>query len=110
MPEVSVIVPAYNHEPYLKQRLDSVFSQRFDNFEVIILDDHSSDNSVDVIKQYSHQPKLKKIDVNTRNSGSPFIQWQKGFELAAGKYVWIAESDDWAEPDFLEKMVPLLKG
>ena len=52
MPQVSVIVPNYNHAPYLRQRLDSIFNQNFQDFEVIILDDCSTDNSKEIIEEY----------------------------------------------------------
>lgn len=105
MPLVSVIIPNYNHAPYLKQRIDSVLEQTFQDFEVIILDDCSPDNSREIIEQYRHHPKVVHIEYNTTNSGSPFKQWKKGIDLAKGKYIWIAESDDWAEKDFLEVLL-----
>lgn len=104
-PKVSVIVPNYNHAPFLKQRLDSIFNQTFQDFEVIILDDCSTDNSKDIIEQYRYNSKASHIVYNETNSGSPFKQWAKGFELAQGEYIWIAESDDWAEPNFLKTSV-----
>ncbi len=103
---VSVIVPNYNHARYLERRLDSIFSQDYPDFEVIILDDRSTDNSRDVIERYRHHPRLKLIEYNEQNSGSPFKQWKKGIGLAGGEYIWIAESDDFARPDFLSVMMP----
>ncbi|SHF61149.1 glycosyltransferase family 2 protein [Pedobacter caeni] len=102
---VSVIIPNYNHAPYLKQRIDSVLAQTFQDFEVIILDDCSTDNSKEVIESYAQHPKISHIVFNTTNSGSPFLQWEKGINLAKGKYVWIAESDDWCEPSLLEDLI-----
>lgn len=104
-PSVSVIVPNYNHAPYLRQRLNSIFNQTFQNFEVIILDDCSTDNSKEIIEEYRNRPQVSHIIYNEMNSGSPFKQWTKGFKLAQGKYIWIAESDDWAELNFLDEMV-----
>lgn len=109
MPKVSVIVPNYNHAPFLKERLDSVFNQTYKDFEVIILDDCSTDNSKEIIEEYRNRPEVSHIIYNDANSGSPFKQWAKGFELASGKYIWIAESDDWAEPNFLITLVPELE-
>lgn len=106
--KVSVIVPNYNHAPYLRQRLDSIFNQSFQDFEVIILDDCSTDNSKEIIEEYRFHPQTSHIIYNATNSGSPFKQWAKGFELAQGEYIWIAESDDWAEPNFLEEMTSIL--
>ena len=104
-PSVSIIVPNYNHAPYLRQRLDSIFNQTYQNFEVIILDDCSTDNSKAIIDEYRNRPQISHIVYNETNSGSPFKQWTKGFDLAKGEYIWIAESDDWAEPFFLEELI-----
>lgn len=106
MPKVSVIVPNYNHAPYLKQRLDSIFNQTFQDFEVIILDDCSTDNSKEIIELYRNNPKVSHIVYNETNSGSPFKQWAKGFDLAQGEYIWIAESDDYCEREFLSTLMP----
>lgn len=104
-PLVSVIVPNYNHARYLEQRLDTVFNQTYQNFEVIILDDKSTDNSLEIINRYKDNPHLSQIVVNEQNTGSPFKQWDKGINLAKGELVWIAESDDYNELTFLEELV-----
>jgi len=105
MIKVSIIIPNYNHSSFLKQRIDSVLNQTFQDFELIILDDCSTDNSSKVINSYSNNDKISHIIFNEENSGSPFKQWQKGIELAKGEYVWIAESDDWCEPTLLQDLV-----
>src|ERR1700742_1367615 len=105
MAKVSVIVPNYNHSRYLNQRIDSVLSQTYQDFELIILDDCSTDDSRKIIKQYQEHPKVSHIVFNETNSGTTFKQWKKGIELAKGKYIWIAESDDWCEPNLLETLV-----
>lgn len=104
-PLVSVIIPNYNHARYLEQRLDTVFNQTYQNFEVIILDDKSTDNSLEIINRYKDNPHLSQIVVNEQNSGSPFKQWDKGINLAKGDLVWIAESDDYNELTFLEELI-----
>ena len=104
-PLVSVIIPNYNHARYLEQRLDSVFGQTYLNFEVIILDDCSTDNSMEVINRYKENPHLSQIVVNETNSGSVFKQWDKGINLAKGELIWIAESDDYCELNILEELV-----
>ncbi|WP_053990076.1 glycosyltransferase family 2 protein [Mangrovimonas sp. TPBH4] len=108
MPKVSIIVPNYNHEKFLKGRLESVLNQTFQgDVEVIILDDQSTDNSVAIIKSYQDQfPNKVKFVPSDTNSGSPFIQWDKGIKLATGDLIWIAESDDLASTEFLESTVP----
>ena len=104
-PLVSVIIPNYNHARYLDQRIQSVLNQAYDNFEVIILDDKSSDNSVEVIRKYEDNPHVSHIIVNEQNSGSPFVQWNRGLALSKGDIIWIAESDDYCEPVFLQECV-----
>lgn len=102
---VSVIIPNYNHAQYLNQRIDSVLNQTYQDFEVILLDDCSTDDSRDVIETYRNQPKVSHIVYNKVNSGSTFKQWEKGVSLAKGDYIWIAESDDWADLSFLEEIM-----
>ena len=106
-PLVTVIIPNYNHENYLQERLDSVFEQTVKDYEVIILDDGSTDNSINILNLYRKHPKVSHFIVNEVNSGSPFKQWAKGIELAKGEYIWIAESDDYASLFFLEKVLKL---
>jgi glycosyltransferase involved in cell wall biosynthesis len=102
---ISIIIPNYNHEPFLDQRIQSVLNQTYQDFEVIILDDCSSDNSREVIEKYRTHPKVSHVIYNEINSGSTFKQWRKGIELAKGDWIWIAESDDYAEINFLEVML-----
>lgn len=106
-PLVSVVVPNYNYARFLDQRMESILNQTYSNFEVIILDDKSTDNSLEVIEKYRFHPKVSKIIINDLNSGSPFKQWEKGINEAAGEIIWIAESDDFCSPVFLETLVPL---
>jgi len=105
MPTISIIIPNYNHAAYLKQRLESVFNQSFQDFEVIILDDCSTDDSKTIIEQYRFHEKVSHVIYNDTNSGSPFEQWEKGIKLAKGEWIWIAESDDVAEKEFLETVL-----
>lgn len=104
-PLVSVIVPNYNYAAYLPMRMESILKQTFQDFELILLDDASTDASVELLKDYRQYPHVAHVEVNGVNSGSPFIQWMKGIQLARGKYVWIAEADDLADVYFLEECV-----
>jgi len=103
--EVSIIIPNYNHRKFLPQRLDTIFRQSFQDFEVILLDDCSTDESWDYLKQFIHHPKVSQCIRNDANSGSPFKQWKKGIDLAKYNWIWIAESDDYCEYNFLEEMI-----
>lgn len=105
---VSVILPSYNHDRFLDQRISSILNQAYQDFELIILDDCSTDSSKAILEKYLGHPKISTIHFNTKNSGSTFIQWNNGVALAKGKYIWIAESDDVADLSFLEKLVPVL--
>ena len=108
IPLVSIIVPNFNHAKYLPQRLDTIIEQTFQNFELIVLDDCSKDNSREVLASYAYRVPLQLM-FNQRNSGNTFIQWQKGAAAAAGKYLWIAESDDFATPNFLQRLVTIVE-
>jgi glycosyltransferase involved in cell wall biosynthesis len=108
MPTVSIIVPNYNHARFLRKRMDSILEQSFQDFELILLDDCSTDESRTILEQYTSDPRVR-IEFNSVNSGSPFKQWNKGVRLARGKYVWIAESDDYADPRLLERLVAVLE-
>src|SRR4028119_1618326 len=102
---VSVIIPNYNHAAFLEQRIESILFQTYRDFEIIILDDCSTDNSRLIIERYRSHEKVAVIFYNDANSGSTFKQWQKGIELSRGEYIWLAESDDWCEATFLEELV-----
>ena len=108
-PLVSVIVPNYNHAKYLPERLRSVAGQTLTDIEIILLDDASSDDSVSILREFAANDRRARLVLNERNSGSTFKQWRKGMQEARGKYVWIAESDDMAEPALLATLVARLE-
>jgi O-antigen biosynthesis protein len=106
IPRVSVVVPNFNYARYLPERLASITAQSVPVYEIIFLDDGSSDDSVEIVQKLrqSLHPE-PRIVINQSNSGSVFRQWQRGVQLARGDYVWIAEADDLSRPDFLERML-----
>ncbi len=112
---VSVILPNYNYGRYLESRLSSILFQTYPISELIILDDASTDNSVKkiesrILKIKKDFPNLKvKFIKNEKNSGKAILQWQKGFELATGDYIWIAEADDLSDKKFLEEVLKPFK-
>lgn len=108
MPKLTIIVPNYQHEAYLVQRLESIKKQSFQDYEVILLDDASKDGSAAILRAYANENPDWQLIINDQNSGSPFKQWNKGVALAQGEYIWVAESDDLAHPDLLAALVPLL--
>jgi glycosyltransferase involved in cell wall biosynthesis len=109
MPKVSIIVPNYNHARFLERRIGSILAQTFQDFELILLDDASTDDSRDILRRFASSDTRIRTDFNAANSGSPFHQWNKGIALAQAPYVWIAESDDVATPDFLQRLLPVLE-
>lgn len=108
MPKVSIIIPSYNHERFLERRIKSILNQTYRDWELIIMDDASTDGSRTIIERYAREHPQIKTYFNDRNSGGPFRQWNRGAEMATGEYLWFAESDDNCEPVLLEKLVPML--
>lgn len=109
MPKVSVIVPNYNHARFLPQRLQSITQQDFKDYELILLDDASTDHSRSILQEWKDKHPEVQLVLNKENSGSPFVQWNKGAALAGGEYLWIAESDDYCEPQLLSRLVQMLE-
>jgi arylsulfatase A-like enzyme/glycosyltransferase involved in cell wall biosynthesis len=104
--KVSVIVPNYNYASYLDARFKSITCQKYPIYEIIFLDDGSSDDSVEKMKAYiDTSPVPVRLLVNNNNSGSVFRQWAKGISAARGDYIWIAEADDLSERQFLEEVM-----
>ena len=103
---VSVIVPNYNYAEYLAERIKSLSDHNYPIYEIIILDDASTDDSVPVINKI-----ISTLDIdcqlieNKSNSGNTFAQWLKGVEISQGDYVWIAEADDLSVPGFLDEVL-----
>ena len=107
MPTVSVIVPNYNHARFLRKRIDTILAQTYQDFELILLDDCSTDDSRSILREYASDPRVR-LEFNEANSGSTFKQWNKGIRISKGKYLWIAESDDYAARRLLERLVTVL--
>jgi glycosyltransferase involved in cell wall biosynthesis len=105
-PRVSVVVPNYNYERYMPERLGSIFRQTHPVSEIIVLDDKSTDNSLAVIPKIADDWNRRlRLVPNEVNSGSVFAQWRKAAELATGDWVWIAEADDVSHAFFLEAIM-----
>ncbi len=105
MPRISIVIPSYNHEKYISETLQSVFAQTYQDYEIIIADDASTDKTVDVIKNFNH-PKVKLFSFN-RNQGACFTT-NYCIQQARGEFIAILNSDDaWFE-DKLEKQVAFL--
>lgn len=107
MPKVSVVLPNYNYARYLDERIQSLLNQTYQDFELIILDDASTDNSIEVINKYIKDSRVK-TQFYTENSGLPYKRWNDGADLAQGEYLLIAGADDSCHPTLLEKLVEKL--
>ena len=109
--KVSVVVPNYNYARYLRRRLASIAAQTYPIYEIIILDDASTDKSVSVIERTMAEIDRKhngikwKLIRNEHNSGNVIKQWIKGVNAATGDFVWIAEADDSCSRKFLEGLI-----
>ncbi len=89
--------------------MDSILNQTFNNFEIILLDDFSTDGSWEILKEFEYHPKVSHCIRNKSNSGSPFRQWKKGIDLAQNEWIWIAESDDFSDLNFLKNILKFIK-
>lgn len=107
---ISVVVPLYNHGAFIDQRLASILSQMRAPCEIIIIDDASQDDSLARARSFAQTAPIPvRIIARGRNSGSPFASWEQGARLARGDLLWIAESDDVADPRLLERLAPFLE-
>lgn len=107
MAKVAVIVPNYNHAQFLSQRIESVLGQTYTDFKLLILDDMSSDDSREVIERYRSDDRVRVL-YNAENSGGTYFQWNKGIAETSSDYIWIAESDDYADSALLGRLVQQL--
>lgn len=101
-PKVSVIVPVYKAEKYLRRCVDSLLAQTFIDFEVIIVDDGSPDSSGEICDEYAR--KDDRVKVIHQKNGGVSIARQRGMDEACGEYTIHADPDDWVEPDMLEEL------
>jgi len=103
IPNISIIIPVYNAEPYFRQCLDSVINQTFRNLEIIIVDDGSSDGCSAICDEYAIKDNRIKV-IHKRNGGMTSAR-NDGIMAASGKYIGSTDADDWIEPDMFEKML-----
>jgi glycosyltransferase involved in cell wall biosynthesis len=104
-PKVSVVIPVYNREKYVRSAVDSILSQTFSDFELLVIDDGSTDGSIAVVQSYS-DPRIRFVRNNT-NLGVSATR-DKGIQLARGEYLAFLDSDDCAYPDRLRKQTAFL--
>ena len=105
MPKLSIIVTCYNIEPYLAQCLDSVICQTITDTEIIIVDDGSSDGTLDIIRDYAaRDSRIKTVLMETNTIGGVATAANAGLDIATGDYVGFADGDDYCELDMFEKL------
>ena len=103
MVKVSVIVPVYNTEKYLRRCLDSLVNQTLDEIEIIVINDCSTDNSKEIIKEYKNKYKNIVLIDNKVNKGIGYNR-NMGIKKAKGKYISFVDSDDWVNETMYDKM------
>lgn len=105
-PKVTVLIPVYNREQYVATAIESILAQSFIDFELLLIDDGSTDGSVEILRCYTTDPRVRLV-CNEHNLGIPKTR-NRGIDLARGEYVAMLDSDDWAYPRRLEKQVAFL--
>lgn len=104
---VSIIIPVYNVEKYIEQCIDSVLNQTYKNLEVILIDDCSDDNSLNICKKKSIEDKRIKVLQNKVNKGQGFTR-NRGIDQAKGKYIYFLDSDDYIRNNLFENLIPYM--
>ncbi len=102
MPKISLIIPIYNGEKYLRQCIDSILCQTFQDFEIIFVNDCTPDNSIEIIKEYAQNDNRIKIIKNLWNKGQGASR-NEGIKHATGEYLMFQDQDDWFEPTAFEE-------
>ena len=101
MVEISVVIPVYNVEEFLKECLDSIVNQTFKDIEIICINDGSSDKSLDILNYYARNDD--RFTVISQENGGHAVATNRGMDLAKGKYLYLMDSDDRIELTTLEE-------
>lgn len=103
MPDISIIIPVYNGEKSIHLSLESLLKQTYKNFEVLIIDDGSNDNTSEIIKKFT--VKDNRFKYTFQNNAGVAMARNKGIDLAKGRYICFLDSDDYYDHSYLEKML-----
>lgn len=106
--KISMIIPVYNAEQYLKKCVDSVRAQTYGNLEIMLVDDGSTDSSGELCDAYAE--KDERIRVVHKENGGLVSAWKAGVKECSGEYVSFLDSDDWINPEMLSEMSAYLTG
>lgn len=107
MPLISIIVPVFKTEKFLKKCLDTIVNQTLTDIEIICVNDGSPDNSLEILNEYASKDKRIKV-ISQENSG-PSVARNTGIAVATGEYIGFVDSDDWIDLDFYEKLYTAAK-
>lgn len=105
---ISIIVPVYNKEEYLKRCLKSLVAQSYDNYEIVLVNDGSSDKSASICDSYAK--KYPDIKVIHKENGGLISAWKAGVTASSGEYITFVDSDDWIDTNMLTEMAQYLTG
>ena len=105
--KISVIVSVYNTRKYVKKCIESILNQTYENLELILVEDKSTDNSLEILKEYENHPKVLLIE-NEENKGLSYSR-NIGLKKSTGKYVGYIDSDDYIEKDYYENLIKAIK-
>lgn len=100
---ISIVITAYNVEPFIEKAIKSCLSQSFNDIECIVVEDCSSDATAELIEKATRNDKRARIIRNSENIGAGASR-RKGIEAAKGEYILLLDGDDWLEPDFIETL------
>ena len=104
MPKVSVIIPVYNGDKYIEKGLESLLNQTFTDFEVICINDKSTDNSLEILEEFGEKDSRIRIINNSQNLGAALTR-NVGIDIAEGEYIYFLDADDYIEEKYLECMI-----
>ncbi|TYO96888.1 glycosyltransferase [Desulfallas thermosapovorans] len=106
-PKVTVIVPVYNAEGTIKTALDSITSQTWSNLEIIVVDDHSTDATTDIVEEYVKRDNRTQL-IKAESNGGPYVARNLALRAATGEFVTCHDADDWSHPEKIERQVRYL--
>lgn len=109
MPHISVMIPVYNRVHLIDRTIESVLNQQFQDWDMVVVDDASQDNTIEVVSDYSHRDSRIRLVVNDKNLGLT-RNWNRCLELATGPLVQILQSDDLIDPDYLMRVSEVFEG
>ena len=101
-PLITIYITNHNYGKYIKQSIDSVLNQTYQNFEIIIIDDGSTDNSKNIIEKYKND---KKVRIIYQNNKGLTVSNNIAIKVCKGEYITRLDADDWLDPNFLKIMI-----